>query len=45
MKSILKVVSNDIQKNFYDPTLKGLDWKALTEQAQQRIENAKSSAR
>ncbi len=42
MRNMLKVVSSDIEKNFYDPQLKGLDWKALTEQAKQKIDNAKS---
>jgi len=40
MEDILNVVSKDVQKNFYDPTLKGLDWIALTEQARQRIRSA-----
>jgi carboxyl-terminal processing protease len=42
MRDVLSTVSQDIQKNFYDPKLKGLDWKALTEQARQRIDDAKS---
>jgi len=37
MEDILDVVAKDIQKNFYDPTLKGVDWKAVTEKAHQRI--------
>ena len=40
MEQILNLVSRDVRENFYDPTLKGLDWAALTEQARQRIENA-----
>jgi len=40
MEDILALVSKDVQKNFYDPTLKGLDWTALTEQARQRIRSA-----
>ena len=40
MEDILTLVSKDVQKNFYDPTLKGLDWSALTEQARQRIHGA-----
>src|SRR5260370_39246927 len=40
MEAILTLVSKDVQKNFYDPTLKGLDWSALTEQARQRIRSA-----
>lgn len=41
-KAMLKNVSSDVEKNFYDPSLKGLDWKALTEQAKVKIDNAKS---
>ncbi len=37
MEDILDVVAKDIQKNFYDPKLKGVDWKAITEKARQRI--------
>jgi carboxyl-terminal processing protease len=40
MKLIVKNVSNEIAKNFYDPNLKGLDWKALTEEAKQKIDKA-----
>ena len=40
MTGMLKVVSSDIEKNFYDPTLKGLDWKALTAAAEERIKKA-----
>lgn len=39
-EQILNLVSKDVQNNFYDPTLKGLDWPALTEQARQRIRSA-----
>jgi carboxyl-terminal processing protease len=42
MRTMLNTVSSDIQKNFYDPQLKGLDWKKLTDEARQRIDNAKS---
>lgn len=41
-KNMLKVVSKDIEKNFYDPQLKGLDWKALTAAAETKINNAKT---
>lgn len=41
-KNMLKVVSSDIEKNFYDPQLKGLDWKGLTAAAEARINNAKT---
>lgn len=40
MEQILNLVSKDVQDNFYDPTFKGLDWPALTEQARQRIRSA-----
>jgi len=43
-EDILKVVSSDVQKTFYDPELKGLNWAELTEQTRQRIHNAKSTA-
>lgn len=39
-EQILNFVSKDVQDNFYDESLKGLDWPALTEQARQRIESA-----
>lgn len=37
MEDILKIVSADVQKNFYDPHMKGLDWPALTEEARRNI--------
>ena len=37
MEDILDVVADDVQHNFYDPKLKGLDWKALRAQAHQQI--------
>ena len=40
MEQILNLVSRDVKGNFYDPTLKGLDWPSLTEQARQRIQSA-----
>lgn len=40
MEDIMDVVAKDIQKNFYDPTLKGADWKAITDRARQRIRQA-----
>jgi C-terminal processing protease CtpA/Prc len=39
-EQILNLVSKDVQNNFYDNALKGLDWPALTEQARQRIRSA-----
>jgi carboxyl-terminal processing protease len=38
---MLDEVSRDVEKNFYDPNLKGLDWKGLIEQTKQRIQAAK----
>lgn len=40
MGDILDVVVKDIQKNFYDPNLKGVDWKTIVERAHQRIRQA-----
>lgn len=40
MEDIMNVVAKDIQKNFYDPSLKGVDWKTITERARQRIRQA-----
>ncbi len=40
MEDIMDVVAKDIQKKFYDPKLKGVDWKAITERARQRIRQA-----
>jgi C-terminal processing protease CtpA/Prc len=42
MRSILKNVAAETSKNFYDPSLKGIDWKAATDNARQKIDNAKS---
>jgi len=43
MEDILKIVSADVEKNFYDPHMKGLDWPALTEEARQRIRAANNT--
>jgi carboxyl-terminal processing protease len=43
VEDILKIVSTDVQKNFYDPRLKGLDWAALTEETRQHIEASKNT--
>jgi carboxyl-terminal processing protease len=40
MEDIMDVVAKDIEKHFYDPKLKGVDWKAITERARQRIRQA-----
>jgi len=42
-EDVLKIVSADVQKNFYDPQMKGLDWAGLTEQTRQRISTARST--
>ena len=39
-EQILTLVSRDVQSNFYDDNLKGLDWPALLEQARERIRSA-----
>lgn len=39
---MLAKISSDIEKNFYDPKLRGLDWKGLAAEAHQRIERARS---
>jgi C-terminal processing protease CtpA/Prc len=43
-RNMLNVVAKDVEKNFYDPGLKGLDWKKLTEQARQKIDEANSNS-
>ena len=40
MKDILTTVSKDIEKNFYDPQMKGTDWKAKTAEARAKIDKA-----
>jgi C-terminal peptidase prc len=40
MKTILRVVVSDIEKNFYDASMKGLDWKAEVQAAEARIDKA-----
>jgi C-terminal peptidase prc len=44
VKDILRVVSGDISKNFYDPKLKGLDWKAAVKEAEGKIDAAQSAS-
>ncbi len=42
MRDILNIVSRDIQRNFYDPQMKGIDWEKQTVQARARIDKADS---
>ena len=42
MQTILKTISRDIEKNFYDPALRGLNWRELTRKARERISSANS---
>jgi C-terminal peptidase prc len=39
---MLKRVSKKVEENFYDPNLKGLDWRGLTDEARNRIEKTES---
>ncbi len=41
-RDILAIVAHDVQQNFYDPTLKGLDWAGLTQQARAKIDKAET---
>ena len=40
MQRMLKEVSETVEKNFYDPKLNGVDWKAGVEVARKRIDEA-----
>src|SRR3954452_23749057 len=42
MKDIAKQVAKEIEKNYYDAKMNGLDWPALLEQTKTRIDSAKS---
>ena len=42
MRYMVRNTSSEVAKNFYDPTMKGLDWKALSAEAEQKVDNAKS---
>ncbi len=42
-EDILKLVSADVQKNFYDPQMKGLNWAKLTEETRERIKNSNNA--
>ena len=39
---VLEVLASDVEKNFYDPTLKGLNWKSLVADADKKIDAAQS---
>src|SRR5882757_3979136 len=41
-KMILKIVSQDIEKNYFDPAMGGLDWKKATDESRARIDNAQN---
>ncbi|MCU1283784.1 MAG: peptidase [Acidobacteriales bacterium] len=42
MKDIAKQVAKELEKNYYDPKMNGMDWPALLNQTRERIEGAKS---
>src|ERR1700681_1930631 len=42
-EDILKLVAANVQKNFYDPGMKGLDWVALTEETRQRVRTSSNT--
>ena len=42
-RHMLRAVKRKIEKNYYDPTLHGLDWDQRYQQAEQRIRQARSS--
>ena len=39
-EDMLKDVSDDVNKNYFDPTLHGLDWNSLVQKARTNIDNA-----
>jgi carboxyl-terminal processing protease len=41
-RDVMEVISSDIEKNFYDSNLKGLDWKSLVADTDRKIEAAQS---
>lgn len=42
MQGMLDQVCGEVEKRFYDPNLRGLEWKALKEQTRQKIAQAQS---
>jgi C-terminal processing protease CtpA/Prc len=42
IKDLLAQVSRLVQDNYYDPKMKGLDWKALTDQAREQVDKAQT---
>ena len=43
MKAMLDAVCDEVEKNFYDEKLRGLDWKALKEEANKNIDAANTA--
>ncbi len=44
MKDVLRNVSQEIRKSFYDPGMRGLDWEGLTNEARAKIDKAQSTS-
>ncbi|HEX8163220.1 MAG TPA: S41 family peptidase [Pyrinomonadaceae bacterium] len=42
-REMLKIVREELEKNYYDPTFRGMDVKARFKAAEERIKNAKSN--
>jgi hypothetical protein len=42
VQQMLRTISDDVKKHYYDPTLHGIDWGASVKNFQQRIDNAAS---
>jgi C-terminal processing protease CtpA/Prc len=41
-KAMLNIVSDHVEKNFYDPGFKGVNWQAAVEEARAKIESAQT---